>query len=110
MRSPDHATTSSLPVCYEVALANEPSLDAALDSYMRTKHIPEILATGCFYHIEYQRLGPGSSRTCYYAPSQLSLDHYLAEYTAPMREDFIAHFASGVTVTRTVWKVLQSWN
>ena len=97
-------------VCYDVGLASEPSLDAALDAYMCGRHIPDIVATGCFYRIEYQRLEPGRSRTCYYASSQQSLDRYLEAHTALMREDFVAHFPQGVTATRTVWQVLQSWD
>ena len=96
-------------VCYEVELRNDPSLDARLDDFMLERHIPDIYDTHCFYRISYQRVAQGQARTLYFAVDQGTLEHYLREYSAPLRVDFLAAFPTGVEVSRQVWNVRCEW-
>ena len=96
-------------VTYEVVLEVEAPLAAALEDYMRRRHIPEILATGCFRRIAFERAGPTRFRTRYEAESQADLDRYLAEHTPRLRADFLAHFPTGVRVSREVWAEVERW-
>ena len=96
-------------VAYEVRVTLPPDLEAAFAAYMTGKHIPEILATGCFRAAAFERLGPGLCRTRYEAASQGDLDRYLEAHAPHFRADFLEHFPPDprVEVSREVWT--ESW-
>ncbi|HJW09723.1 MAG TPA: DUF4286 family protein [Holophagaceae bacterium] len=96
-------------VAYEVTVEVRADLAEAFERYMRTKHIPEILATGCFARIHFERAAPTRFRSRYEAASQGDLDRYLAQHTARFREDFMAHFPEGCMPSREVWSALETW-
>jgi hypothetical protein len=96
-------------VTYEVTTVVEPDLVERYERFMRATHIPELLATGCFHGAAFTRSGPGRYRTRYEAPSEAALERYLAEHAPRLREDFAAHFPRGITVSREVWAVLETW-
>lgn len=96
-------------VYYEVVQEPEAGLAEPLERYMRAKHIPEILATGCFREIAFQRDADGRFRSRYGAATQADLDRYLAEHTAAFRADFLAHFPQGVTLERRIWTDVEVW-
>lgn len=96
-------------VLYEVTVEVEPALVEAFVRYMTTKHIPEIHATGCFRRIRLDRTGPTTLRTSYQAAAPADLERYLERHTAAFRADFAAHFPRGVTVSRTTWTELATW-
>jgi hypothetical protein len=87
----------------------EPKIAEAFEHYMRGKHIPEILATGCFCTVEFQRASPTRFRASYCAASQAELDRYLAGHTAHFRADFLDHFPEGAVPHREVWTVREAW-
>jgi Domain of unknown function (DUF4286) len=94
---------------YEVRVQAEPQIAAAFATYMRTSHIPGILATGCFAQIHFEHLAPGVYRTRYLADTQVLLDSYLNDHAAAWRADLQQHFPAGLSVTRDVWHHVQSW-
>jgi hypothetical protein len=79
------------------------------EEYFRAKHIPEILATGCFTDIRFDRGDNGAYRTVYHAATRADLERYLTEQTARFRADFSAHFPDGVTPSREVWEELATF-
>ena len=100
----------TLDVAGEGALATlDAELAERLETYMRWRHIPEILATGCFAEIRFERSSPTRFRTSYRADSPADLDRYLAEHQAAMRADFAANFPEGVAATRETWVEVQTW-
>ncbi|MFZ5623414.1 MAG: DUF4286 family protein [Gemmatimonadota bacterium] len=94
---------------YEVTVDMPEPRAADFEAYMRTKHIPEILATGCFAHIRFDRAGPTRFRTCYHAATRADFERYLADHAARFRADFAAHFGGAATVSRDIWETVQSW-
>jgi hypothetical protein len=96
-------------VAYEVKVEVREDLAGAFERYMREKHIPEILATGCFKAIRFEQASPTLFRSRYEAASQKDLDRYMGEHTAAFRADFMAHFPEGCTPSREVWEGLQAW-
>lgn len=96
-------------VHYEVVVEAAPEVAARFEEYMRGKHIPEILATGCFTDIRLQRGDGGRFRTVYSAETRADLDRYLADHTAAFRADFNMHFPDGVSAAREVWTDLEAW-
>lgn len=94
---------------YEVTLDVEPKLAAAVESWMRRTHLPEMGATGCFLRIRVDAASDTRFRTCYHAASAADLNRYLAEYAPKMRDRFAQRFPSGVTVTRETWRERETW-
>lgn len=89
-------------ITYEVTLDVVPEQAERLDDYMLDKHISEVVATGCFDTATYFRDGD-RRKTVYEAPDQISLDLYLDQFAARLRDDFAEHFPTGVTPSRDVW-------
>lgn len=97
-------------ITYEVIVEVEPYLADGFQRYMMLKHIPEILATGCFSAISFERATAGRFRTRYQAANQEELDRYLQDHTQQFREDFIRHFPEGISVRRDTWESLERWS
>lgn len=96
-------------VRYEVRVLVRADLAPAFEAYMRETHLPEILATGCFATIRFERAEDGAFRSCYEARNQADLNRYLAEHTAHFRADFMTHFPDGCEVRREIWCEVQSF-
>ncbi len=94
---------------YEVALDVDPERVGELETYMRTEHIPQILKTGCFVRITFERSASGRFRTRYEAASQDVLDSYFRDHAEPFREDFRRRFPQGIVPAREVWAEIERW-
>jgi hypothetical protein len=93
---------------YEVTLECSPATAPALERWMRNGHIPDMLATGCFSAIHFDR-ADGRFRTVYEAATQRLLDRYLEVHADRMREAFHRQFPDGVVISREVWEQVQAW-
>lgn len=96
-------------IAYEVTAEVEEDLIARYERYMRDTHIPEVMATGCFYAAVLARSSPGRWRTSYLARTRADLDRYLETHTAALRADFAAHFPEGIRLAREVWVTVERW-
>ncbi len=94
---------------YQVTVAVRADLAERFERYMRDKHIPEIMALGCFAHASFEREDDGRFRTRYVAATEGDLERYLVQHTAAFRADFFLHFPEGATATREVWRTLERW-
>lgn len=96
-------------VTYEVTTIVESGLVEAYERYMRERHVPDLLATGCFEGAVLMRAAPGRYRVCYEAANDEDLERYLGKHATRLRLDFESHFPEGVTASREVWTAIQSW-
>jgi hypothetical protein len=96
-------------VVYEVTMDMEPAIAGRVERYMREKHIPEILATGCFASIELERGSDTRLRTRYAARTRSDVDRYLRDHSPRFRADTAAHFPTGLTASREVWSTVEHW-
>jgi hypothetical protein len=96
-------------VRYEVTLEVAPARAAELEAYMRQRHIPEILATGCFVAIRFERISPTRVRTCYEADSAAQLERYLRDHAGHFRADFRATMGDAAVPSRETWAEVESW-
>ena len=94
---------------YEVTVAVREDLGPRFEAYFTSKHIPEILATGCFLDIRFDRSDDGRYRTVYHAAARADLERYLQQHAAHFRADFAQHFPEGVTPARENWTALAEW-
>lgn len=90
-------------VFYEVSVEVRADLAPAFEQYMRDKHLPEIMATGCFVTIRFDQATETLYRICYQAETQEDYERYLSEHAADMRFDFMQHFPEGCTPSRLVF-------
>jgi hypothetical protein len=97
-------------VTYEVHAEVEPFASESFQRYMVLKHIPGILATGCFQSVAFERGAPGRFRTRYRAATQADLDRYLERHTQAFREDLLRNFPEGVATRRETWESVQEWD
>ena len=96
-------------VTYEITAIATSHLATAYERYMRERHIPQILETGCFQGAVLTRSAPGRYRIRYEARTEADLERYLAQHAPRLRADFGSHFPEGVTVSREVWVAVQAW-
>lgn len=95
-------------VTYEVTALVDAARVTEYEEYMR-RHIPDLLATGCFTGASMEKAAPGRYRVRYNARSQADLDRYLRDHASRLRGDFATHFPTGVQLAREVWEMLQCW-
>ena len=94
-------------VTYEIIATVEPRLVEEYERYMRGRHIPGVLASGCFLEAVFGVGTPGRYRIRYDAATVDDLERYLTTHAPGLREDFVAHFPEGITLSREVWSAIE---
>lgn len=94
---------------YEVRLEVDPSVAGAVEEYMRASHIPAIMATGHFTRAHFDRAESGAFRTTYVTETREAFDQYVSGHFARFREEFLAHFPTGIVPSRELWTEQESW-
>src|SRR5687768_861654 len=95
-------------VTYEITARVEMHLRSRYETYMRGRHIPDVLETGFFEEATFSR-SQDVYRVRYEAISVEALSEYLENDAGRLRADFTVHFPTGVEVTRENWEVLQTF-
>lgn len=86
---------------YEVEAEVPDDLAEEFEAYMRGKHIPDILATGCFAAASMEQCGDGKYLMKYRPRTKADYDRYLAEHAEALRSDFRSRFPDRITVKRS---------
>ena len=97
-------------ISYEVTVEVADGLVDRYMEFMRTRHIPALLATGCFRLAEWDRATETRFRQRYLADKLADLERYLEQHAPALREDFAQHFPSGTNLVREIWEELGRWN
>ena len=92
-------------ISYEVTVE---VADALVDRYMEfmRKHMPKILATGCFRLAEWDRATETRFRQRYLADSLADLERYLERHAPALREEYAQQFPEGTNLVREIWEEL----
>lgn len=93
-------------ITYEVTAIVDAALTVQYEQYMTSKHLADVLSSGCFVEAVLERAAPGKYRARYMAQNEEDLERYLREHTAAKRADFAKHFPTGVILSREVWTEL----
>ena len=96
-------------ITYEITATVPEELVPEYEPYMRNRHIPDLMATGCFVAASFSRSSPGRYRIRYEAPDRQSLDRYLAEHARALRAHLIEHLGERVEITREIWTAIEVW-
>lgn len=97
-------------IAYEVTVEVAESLIERYIAYMTKRHIPAVLATGCFAHGELDRAKETRFRQRYLTESLADLEGYLEKHAPALRKDYDQHFPSGTALTREIWEELGRWD
>jgi hypothetical protein len=97
-------------IAYEVTVEVDEALAERYIAYMRDRHIPAVLATGCFAHAELDRAKETRFRQRYLAQSLADLERYLEDHTTQLQKDYADHFPSGTRLTREIWEEVGRWD
>lgn len=96
-------------IAYEVTVEVEEALVERFMQFMQTRHIPRILATGCFSHAEFNRATETRFRQRYLAGSLGELERYLERHAPALRAEYAKEFPEGTRLTREIWEELNRW-
>jgi hypothetical protein len=96
-------------IAYEVTADVEEGLVEGYMQFMRARHIPAILATGCFSHGEFNRATETRFRQRYLAETLADLERYLERHAPALRADYAREFPEGTTIGREIWEELDRW-
>lgn len=94
---------------YEITAVVQTELVEAYEKYLRERHIPDLLATGYFSAAYFTRSSSSQNRyrIIYQADNRESLDEYLSNDAKRLRADFLAHFPTGVELSREIWETAE---
>lgn len=96
-------------IIYEITAVVNPALVEKYEQYMSEQHIPDLLETGHFTGAAFTCTTENRYRIRYEAFNKQALDQYLTRDADRLRADFLAHFPTGIELSREVWEVLQVW-
>jgi hypothetical protein len=96
-------------ITYEVTAVVDASIADQYERYMRERHVPDLMATGCFAAADLTRGAAGRYRVRYEALTRESLDRYLREHAERLRAHFAETFPWGVRVEREEWEHVGHW-
>ena len=94
-------------VIYEVTAVVAAGLSGDFETYMRSEHIRDVVATGYFTGASFFRASENRYRIRYKTRSDEDLQHYIEREAPRLREEFTARFPEGVEVGREVWKEIE---
>ena len=101
-------------ILYNVTVSIDPQIESVWTEYMRKKHIPEVMETGCFLESRFCRVhgeeeGGVTYATTYVLPNQETYDNYLAQFAEKLRDDFNAKWQGQFAAFRTLLTVVEEF-
>lgn len=96
-------------IVYEVAATVREDVRDDFERFMIDRHIPDLIATGCFFGAAFEHAEPGIYRTRYESNSRDDLEQYLYTHAARLREQILESFPDGIQFERAVWETLASF-
>jgi hypothetical protein len=91
-------------VTYEVTATMDAGLMADWLAWLRDEHAARVLATGCFAQAILERESDTQARIRYIAPDRASVERYLSEHAARLRDEGLTRFPAGIAYRRAVWE------
>lgn len=93
-------------VTYEITATVEFAFRAKFERFMIERHIPDLMATGCFGEASFSRSEPGRYRTRYEAIDREAMERYLVDHAPRLRVHTMETFPIGVVFEREEWVML----
>jgi hypothetical protein len=90
---------------YEITAEVREDLVPDFETYMNSRHIPDVLATGAFESCIFTRSKKGRYRISYRTGRGL-LDGYLRDHAPRLRGHVVESFPEGVELSREEWSII----
>jgi hypothetical protein len=87
-----------------------PDAREAFVRFQTERHIPDVMASGCFVSAALEEDADGRFRASYEARTAEELERYLRDHAPALRADFAAHAPAGVRLTRATWTTVRRWD
>jgi hypothetical protein len=101
-------------ILYNVTVSIDPTISEEWLEWMRSTHIPDVMATGCFIESRLSRVhgveeGGVTYAITYLSPSQEMLDEYQATHAPLLQKDHSEKFAGRFAAFRTFLHVIEEF-
>lgn len=101
-------------ILYNVTVSIDPSVSEEWLAWMRSTHIPDVMATGCFIESRLSRVhgeeeGGVTYAITYLSPSQEKLDEYQTTHAPLLQKDHSEKFAGRFAAFRTFLHVIEEF-
>lgn len=101
-----------MQVIYNVTVSIDPSVEQDWVEWMRKKHIPEVMATGCFLESRISKMNHEEDGACtyamtYIAHSQDDLTKYQQEFAPALQVDHKQRYEGRFAAFRSTLNVLE---
>ena len=101
-------------ILYNVTVSIDPTVETEWLGWMKDKHIPDVMATGCFIESRICRVhgeeeGGITFAVGYVASSQEKFDEYESIYSHSLQEEHGTKFSGKFAAFRTILTVLEEF-
>ena len=101
-------------ILYNVTVSIDPNIHEDWVTWMREKHVPDVMATGCFIESRISRVhseeeGGITFAIAYLCPSQDKFDEYQAKHAPVLQQDHSSRFQGKFAAFRTMLTVLEEF-
>ncbi len=101
-------------ILYNVTVSIDPSVSEEWLSWMRTTHIPEVMATGCFVESRLSRVqgeeeGGVTFAITYLSPNQALLDEYQLKHAPLLQKSHSEKYIGKFAAFRTFLHVIEEF-
>ena len=101
-------------VLYNVTVSIDPEVAIEWLDWMRSKHIPDVLQTGCFLECKLSRVngeeeGGQTYAVLYLAKNQLALDRYQQDFAPALQQEHLSRYQGRFAAFRTTLDVIEAF-
>ena len=101
-------------ILYNVTVSIDESAEKDWLDWMRSKHIPDVIATGCFTEGRLSRIhaeeqGGLAYAVSYVAPSQEKFDAYQANHAAALQKEHTERYSGRFAAFRTMMTIVEEF-
>lgn len=102
-------------ILYNVTVSLDPNIESEWLNWMRSKHIPDILETGCFRESRLSRIhgeedGGVTYSVMYLSPSQELMDLYQEKFAPALQKEHSAKYEGKFAAFRTFLTVVEEFH
>jgi len=101
-------------ILYNVTVSIDSTIQEEWLEWMRSKHIPDVMATNCFVESRISRVhgeeeGGATYAISYISPSQQKYDEYIQKYAAELQREHSVKYNRQFAAFRTLLTVLEEF-
>lgn len=101
-------------ILYNVTVSIDEGIQEEWLAWMRKKHIPDVLETGCFIEARISRVhgeedGGLTYAISYIAPTREKYDEYLSNYASELQKEHTEKYSGQFAAFRTLLSVIEEF-